>query len=102
MEPAREILERIVGTWQAEQIWLFGSRARGEASATSDWDFLAVVPDAVSDSALDPLVGWRLRKETGVRADVVACRVREFEEDRHTPNTLAYEAANRGVLVFER
>lgn len=100
--PARELLERIARTWDAQQIWLFGSRARGEASAASDWDFLAVVPDDASDSALDPLVSWRLKKESGVRADVVACRAHEFKEDQHTPNTLAYEAANRGVLVFER
>lgn len=37
----------------------------------------------------------RLRKESGVRADVVACRMSEFEEDRHKPNALACEAAIR-------
>jgi hypothetical protein len=44
-----------------------------------------------------------LRKKSGVRADVVACRVSEFEEVRHRPNTLAYEAdshpqANRNAV----
>lgn len=102
LRPAHELLEHIARTWQARQIWLFGSRARGEATAASDWDFLAVVPDDIEESEIGALVSWRLRKESGVRADVVACRVSEFEEDQDTPNTLAYEAAHRGVLVFER
>jgi hypothetical protein len=31
LAPTRELLERIARTWHAEQIWLFGTRARGEA-----------------------------------------------------------------------
>lgn len=102
LSPLRGLLTRIAATWHAEQIWLFGSRARGEASAESDWDLLVVVPDATDDESVDPVAAWRLARESGVPADIVPCRATDFREDQRTPNTLAYEATARGVLVYER
>lgn len=102
LTPTGDLLERIVSAWHPKQIWLFGSRARGDASAASDWDLLIVVPDDSRDEVFEPLRIWRMRKDAGVRADLVPCRVRDFEEDRSTPNTLAYEASANGVLLLER
>lgn len=50
----------------------------------------------------DPLVPWRLRRDTGVRANVIVYCSREFEAEREVPNTLAYEAASAGVALYER
>ncbi|MGH7281845.1 MAG: nucleotidyltransferase domain-containing protein [Polyangiaceae bacterium] len=100
--PIRGLLDHIIAAWQPEQIWLFGSRADGNASATSDWDLLAVVPDEVSDEAIGPLASWRLAKTAHVCADVVPCRARDFSEQRDTPNTLVYEVVRRGLLLHER
>lgn len=100
--PVARLLSSIVEAWHPETVWLFGSRARGDATHQSDWDLLVVLPDDAGDEALDPLVSWRLRKEAGVYADVVPCLSRDFCEDRATPNTLAYEAATEGVLLYER
>lgn len=102
LSPLRVLLERIVARWKPEQIWLFGSRARGDATESSDWDLLAVVADELDTAEFDPLVGWRLQRGSGVRADVFACRASDFREDRSTPNTLAFDAAVDGVLVYER
>jgi uncharacterized protein len=96
------LLERIIARWRPLQIWLFGSRARGEGRVASDWDLLVVVPDSAAESDFDPLVAWRLRKESGVRADVILARERDFADDRTTPNTIAYEVSLRGVLLHER
>jgi hypothetical protein len=46
--------------------------------------------------------GYKLKRETRTRADVILCPVSEFAEDRNTPNTLAYEAAHHGVSIYER
>ncbi len=102
LEPIREVVQRIVTSWRPEQIWLFGSRARGTATPTSDWDLLVVVPDGIAEPEVDPVAAWRLGKGCGVRAEIVPCRASDFEEDRTTPNTLAFEAATHGVLVYER
>ena len=95
------LLDRIVRTWHPRGIWLFGSRARGIAHAGSDWDLLIVVPDDTTDID-DPLAGWRLQKDSGVRSDLALCRSADFQDDRNTPNTLAYEAAHDGLLIYER
>jgi predicted nucleotidyltransferase len=96
------LIARIVASWSPEQIWLFGSRARGTAAPDSDWDLLVVVSDDVDEASLDPVSAWRLRKESGVRADIVPCRASDFREDSSTPNTLAFEASKHGQLVYER
>jgi len=101
LTPTGNLLDKVVATWHPKQIWLFGSRARGDASPASDWDLLIVVPDDSDEELFEPLRSWQVRKDAGVPADLVPCRVRDFEEDRSTPNTLAYEASANGVLLLE-
>lgn len=96
------LLSRILVQWRPEQIWLFGSRARGAAHPISDWDLLVVAPDDAADSSLDPLVAWRVGRQAAVRADIVVCRAADFAEFRRTPNTLFFEVDQGGVLVYER
>lgn len=79
-----------------------GSRARGEAWNGSDWDVLVVVSDDVTEEQLGPLPCWQLRKESRTRVDIVSCSASDFRESRDTPNTLAFEAAREGVLLYER
>jgi len=83
-------------------VWLFGSRARGEARESSDWDLLVVVPDGIHERELDVEETWELTRGSGVRADVVACYTSEFAKARDTTNTLAYEAVHAGVRIDER
>jgi predicted nucleotidyltransferase len=40
-----EIVRRLVAYYQPEKVYLFGSTARGQAGADSDYDILVVVPD---------------------------------------------------------
>lgn len=95
------LLARIVDAFRPVEVRLFGSRARGDANPDSDWDVFVVVPDDLP-AADDMFAGYRLRRETRTRADVILCPVSEFIEDRDTPNTLAYEAAHHGVPIYER
>lgn len=102
LEPIRSLLARIEDQLDPKQIWLFGSRARGDAGPWSDWDLFVVVPDDTADEKLEPLFLWKLTKGHGPRADVIACRASEFEAARDTVNTLAYVAANEGVRIDDR
>jgi predicted nucleotidyltransferase len=99
--PIARLLQRIVEEFVPVEIRLFGSRARGEYGPTSDWDLFIVVPDDLP-ALSDLFAGYRLKRELRVRADILLCTVSEFAEDRNTPNTLAYEAAHFGVLIYER
>jgi predicted nucleotidyltransferase len=98
--PLRELLARIRDRYDPEQVWLFGSRARGDANEQSDWDLLVVVPDDVEEEDLSPLVAWRLQKGSGVHADVIPCRASDFRADIDTVNTLAYAASHEGLRVI--
>jgi hypothetical protein len=89
--------------WRPLQIWLFGSRARGDATPESDWDLLAIVPDCPEPADFDdPITLWRVKRQPGISSDLVVYRATEFAEDRGVPNTLVYSASHDGVLVYER
>jgi uncharacterized protein len=100
--PIQRLLDRIISRWHPRQVWLFGSRARGDSTPDSDWDLFVVIDDTADETELDPGIGRRLRRACGVRADVIPWRAGEFTEFRMTPNTLAYSVAHEGILVHER
>jgi len=101
LRPIQSLLDRLVSSWRPRDIWLFGSRARGTAVPDSDWDLLVVVPDDLAPPGFDnPMTVWKLKQGTGVRADVFLCRASEFEDDRRTHNTIAYDAAVEGVQIW--
>jgi predicted nucleotidyltransferase len=97
------IIARVIERWQPLQIWLFGSRVRGDARIDSDWDLLAIVPDCPEPADFDdPITLWRVKREPGVPSDLFVWRASDFAEDRNVPNTLAYSASHDGILVYER
>lgn len=101
LQAIEPLLARLVEEFQPLEVRVFGSRARGESNGDSDWDLFVVVSDELP-AADDMFAGYRLKRETRTRADVILCPISEFEEDRDTPNTLAYEAAHHGVTIYER
>src|SRR5688572_2120087 len=102
LEPIANLLVKVVDEVRPTQIWLFGSRARGDSQQESDWDILVVTPDDVDDATFDPRFAWRLRKAAQVRADIFFCRARDFVEDSGTVNTVLFDVASDGVLRSER
>lgn len=75
------LLARIVAELRPLEVRLFGSRARGDAAPLSDWDLFVIVPDDLAATD-DIFTGYRLRRETHMRADVVLCPLSELAEDR--------------------
>jgi len=102
LRPLEVLLARIEEKYRPEQIWLFGSRARGDAGATSDWDLFVVVPDDTDERELDPMTAWRLQRGSGVPADVIPCSASDFQNASDTVNTLSYVVATEGVLIRSR
>ena len=102
LTPIHLLLNRILETYHPEEVWLFGSRARGDARPWSDWDLLVILPDDAEDDQLEPLLAWRLQKSSGVYADVIPCRLTEFHESEGVVNTIAYAAAKEGVRIYGR
>ena len=96
-----EMIARIIEVLHPEQIWLFGSRARGEARTHSDWDFMAVLPDQAPEHDLDVVSVWeRLRDLRLQRVEVLTMTRDEFETWRHSLGTLAEIVASTGIVVY--
>jgi len=93
------VLGRIVDVMRPEEIWLFGSRARGAAGPESDWDLLVVVPDSTS-TPIDNATWAALRDVRRQHVDLVPIRRSEFEADRHEFGTLAQIATASGRRVY--
>lgn len=94
-------VRRIVDELHPEQLWLFGSRARGHARPDSDWDFLAVLPNSAAQRDLDTASVWRRLRDLRLQRVELATMTRnEFEEWRHSLGTLAEIVASTGTLVY--
>lgn len=88
-------LERLM----AREVWLFGSRARGDNRPDSDWDILIVVDDHALEESLDPVRLWHLGRDTGLAADVIADRVSDLRACEDMPTTIAYDIKREGIRL---
>ena len=70
----------------AERAIVFGSHARGEATADSDIDVLVIAPDfdGPRDRARTKIL-WRLRASTDARIEPIGVGVRQWLEDDGNP-----------------
>ena len=81
------------------QLWVFGSRARGDERVDSDWDILLVFDDAHAEAAADDRTSWRLSREAGLFGDVVSVTATDAIASRNVANTLMYAVSREGVRV---
>ncbi len=95
----RTLLARIDAACDPIEVILYGSRARGEATAQSDWDLKVIVADEAPESLLSPLFGWSLQEGSGVHADVSVVRLSDFEADLSVVNSAASHIADDGILL---
>jgi predicted nucleotidyltransferase len=103
VEPVRDLVERIVSTLQPEEIWLFGSRARGEGDPSSDWDFLVILSDDAPEPLLEGGRVWELcLRGATVPADIVPVRRSDFERFRTVAGSLCRTVAEEGRSVYAR
>lgn len=85
------------------QVWLFGSRVRGQERADSDWDFMAILPDDAPEQDLDmPSVWTRLRDLRLQRVEVFTMTEGDFKEWNRSLGTLAEIVASTGIVVYGR
>ncbi|CAN5920534.1 nucleotidyltransferase domain-containing protein [soil metagenome] len=93
---------RIVEAMRPEAIYLFGSHARGEATADSDYDLLVVVADNAPAETRSLDATTKVARDPGVALDIVPCRRSVFERKRHHVGTLSYLATHEGRLIYGR
>jgi hypothetical protein len=97
--PLEPLLRLVQARLHPVDVWLFGSRARGDHQLDSDWDLLAVLPDDASDSLLDPVVTWEIAGASGLRCTLLATRLSDLEGIWGRANTLGYVLSREGVRL---
>jgi uncharacterized protein len=95
-----EAARRLSAATKAVAVVLFGSRARGTGHQWSDWDLCVVLPDDAPASELTPFRLRPLTSDLGIPIDVVTMRLGIFQSSRSKPETLSYEIARDGRLLY--
>lgn len=96
------LLRPVVAWFQPRKVILFGSHARGDAGADSDYDLFVVVDDDTPPERLSWRAKYEARKSYHRAVDIVACRASAFERKRGVVGTLSHIADQEGIIVYER
>jgi HEPN domain-containing protein len=95
------LVKQIVAKVDPVAIYLFGSRARGDASEDSDYDLMIVIPDErMTRQIWDDLEEARRGADLGV--ELIPARAGGFAEWRHEVGTLSFEVSNDGIRLYPR
>ena len=99
-DPISESVRRLRESLPAERIYLFGSRARGEAGADSDFDFLVVVNDSPLPRYKREQKAFRALCGMGIAKDVLVFTKREFEKGLAVITSLPATVVREGRLLY--
>jgi predicted nucleotidyltransferase len=94
-----EIVRRLVAAYRPDRIYLFGSKARGEAGPDSDYDLMVVVPTAVPSAWQQSLQTAAALRGVGTATDVLVWSRDAFEKRLHLKASLPATVLREGKLI---
>jgi len=97
-----EVAVRLLEGMQADEVWLFGSRARGDAEEGSDLDLLVVVPDSEEARHDRSRRARLLVADVPESMDVAVITRDEWRRQAGVVNTLPYVASHEGRILAKR
>ena len=95
-----EIVRRLVGALQPERIYLFGSKARGEADSDSDYDLMVIIPHATEPGYKLAQQAHSLIWDIGVAADILVWSREAFDRRLHLRASLPATVVREGTLLY--
>ncbi len=95
-----EIVRRLVEVLKPERIYLFGSKARGEAGADSDYDLMVVVPHATEPGYRLAQKAHTLIWDMGTAADIPVWSRDAFDCRLHLRASLPATVVREGKLLY--
>jgi len=99
LEYAKLISEKLRTGLGAEEVWLFGSHVRGEATPDSDIDFLAVVPSSGQTRYRRAVAARRLVRDIHCSKDIVVLTKKEWERELLVPSSLSSTVKSEGIRL---
>ncbi|MGH6898146.1 MAG: HEPN domain-containing protein [Geminicoccaceae bacterium] len=98
-EELNRVVSRLVATFDPVAVYLFGSRARGEANADSDYDLMIVLPDD-NTRVRSRQVVWDTARSRRIDVNPLLTRAEAFAWRRHEVGTLEYEVEVDGIRLY--
>jgi predicted nucleotidyltransferase len=95
-----EIVRRLVEAYEPERIYLFGSRARGDAGPDSDYDLLVVVPDEAPVERRRSRLAYEALWGVSSAADVLVRARSEFDARLHLRASLPSVVQDEGRVLY--
>ncbi len=95
-----EMVRRLVAAFQPERIYLYGSRARGESTADSDYDVMMVVRESNLPRFRRDQIAFRALCGVGASKEIVVLTQDEFQTKLSVPCSLPATVAREGKLLY--
>ena len=94
------IKQTILHTVETEEIYLFGSYAKGTSAEDSDFDLYIVIPDGgIRPLEAMQIIGRAIYKEQKKPIDILVSRASDFHRRKLLP-TLERTVAREGVRLY--
>ena len=101
MSPAlAEVVRRLIAVYDPGRVYLFGSRARGEAGLDSDYDLLLVVPDTAPPERRRSRLTHETLWGTGIAAAVLVWTRERFDSRLILKTSLPATVLREGKLLY--
>lgn len=103
--PLDDMVKVMVAIAAPEKIILFGSRARGTAEESSDYDFLVIGSEPFGESGSRRKEIGKLGRalaKFGVPTDILLYSPGEIEQRRHWRNGVISDVLKEGRILYER
>ena len=97
-----ESVRRLTDSLPADRIYLFGSRARGDGAADSDYDFLVVVGASALPRYKREQQAFRALCGIGAAKDVLVLTRDEFDAGLEVASSLPATVVREGRLLYAR
>lgn len=94
------LVSRLVAALDPQMIWLFGSRARGDARPDSDFDLLVVAKPTGADWAEDYDKVYAPTMGSGIGVDVVPTDMEVYEASLGLRTSFIRRIVDEGRIVY--
>jgi len=94
------MVDRLISAFQPERIYLFGSKARDDSNADSDYDLMVVVSDDASPEKRRSRLGYQALRGTRTAADILVWTKTNFDKRLHIPSSLPSIIEQEGKLLY--
>jgi len=95
-----EVIRRLADAYHPIAIYLFGSRARREQRAASDYDLLVVVPDDTPKQLQSSRKAYECLRGLGKAVDVLVCTQDYFTSRKRVRTSIPARVMREGKVLY--